>query len=176
MFHPNSFNQAAFSNISWRYSTALPTSIFGMRRLRAAAVQACGAESVATAAGFSLASWTDPAAPHVFPGIADGLIRGRNRGRLPFVEVAVSLGSGAQVVAEQGGDLAQTLTIRCHAGGGLLEADSQTMQILSACMRETRSSPTQLPELGPCRMGELVQGPWGHRRDATLTVYQTYYR
>lgn len=170
------FGAIHFGPIHLAGTLGVTHSIFGMRRLRAAAVQACGSASVATAAGLSLAAWTDTAAPHVFSGIAEGFIGGRNRGRLPFVEVAVSLGSGLPVVAEQGGDLTQTLTIRCHAGGGLLAADSLTLQILSACMRETRASPTQLPELGPCRMGELVQGPWGHRRDATLTVLQTYYR
>lgn len=170
------FGPIHFGSIHLAGSIGVIHSIFGMARLRAAAVAACSSNAVAAAAGFSSATWTDSTAPHVFHGIARGFVRGRNRGRLPFVEVAVVADSGAPVVTEQGGDLTQTLVIRCHAGGGLLDADSQTLQILSACLAETRASSTRLPELGPCRMGDLRHGPWGHVRDATLTVAQTYYR
>ena len=170
------FGPIHFGSIHLAGSIGVVHSIFGMRRLRVAAVAACNSDAVATAAGFSPAVWTDTAAPHVFSGIAKGWIGGRNRGRLPFLEVAVVSDAGNPVVTEQGGDLTQTLVVRCHCAGGLMAADSQSILILSACLDEIRSSPTQLPELGPCAMGELRQGPWGHQRDATLTVYQTYYR
>lgn len=170
------FGPIHFGSIHLAGSIGVIHSVFGMRRLRVAAVAACNTATVATAAGFSPEAWTDAEAPHVFSGIARGWIGGRNRGRLPFVEVAVTSDSGSPVVTEQGGDLTQTLVIRCHAGGGLLDADSQTLCILSACLAETRASSTRLPELGPCRMGDLRHCPWGHVRDATLTVAQTYYR
>lgn len=170
------FGAIHFGAIHLAGSIGVVHSIFGMRRLRVAAVAACNSDAVATAAGFSPSAWTDSAAPHVFAGIARGFIGGRNRGRLPFVEVAVTADDGRPVVTEQGGDLTQTLTIRCHAGGSQSSADSLTLAILSACMAATRAHSSQLPELGPCAMGALQQGPWGHSRDATLTVVQTYYR
>lgn len=142
--------------------------------LRDAAITACQTTPVATAAGMALGVWADPSAPHVFAGLA-GYLGGRNRGRLPFVEVAVTGQDYAPVVSVGDGDLTQTLTLRCHVGGRTLaQAEDLSEAILAACLVAIRG--LDLSFYGGDRISGLDAGPWGHMREATLTVSQNFHR
>lgn len=144
--------------------------------LRDAAVAACQGPTVAAAAGLSAGVWADVNAPHVFGGVG-GFIGGRNRGRLPFVEVAVVGQTFTPVTSEMDGDLEQTLVIRCHVGGKTIEdAEDSSELILSTCLVAIRNLGSGLAILGSDRINGLEQGPWGHVREATLTVQQNFHR
>ncbi len=144
--------------------------------LRDAAVTACQGATIAAAAGLSAGVWADAAAPHVFGGNG-GFIGGRNRGRLPFLEVAVIGQTFTPVTSEQDGDLEQILSIRCHVGGSVIEeAEDLSENILSACLVAVRNLGSQLAVLGSDRVSGLEQGPWGHVREATLTISQNFHR
>lgn len=144
--------------------------------LRDAAVTACQGPTIAAAAGLSAGVWASVAAPHVFGGNG-GFIGGRNRGRLPFLEVAVIGQTFSPVTSELDGDLEQTLSIKCHIGGSSIEdAEDLSELILSACLVAIRNLSSQLAALGPDRISGLEQGPWGHMREATLTVSQNFHR
>jgi hypothetical protein len=106
-----------------------------------------------------------------------GFIGGRNRGRLPFVEVAVIDQTFTPVTAEMDGDLEQTLSIRCHVGGAIIEdAEDLSELILSACLVAIRGISSGLTTVGSDRISGIQQGPWGHVREATLTVMQNFHR
>ena len=144
--------------------------------LRDAAVLACQGATVAAAAGIAAGVWADANAPHVFGGNG-GFIGGRNRGRLPFVEVAVIDQTFTPVTAEMDGDLEQTLVIRCHVGGNIIaDAEDLSELIISACLVAVRNLGTDLAAVGSDRVSGIQQGPWGHVREATLTVMQNFHR
>ena len=144
--------------------------------LRDAAVAACQGPAVAAAAGLSAGVWADVNAPHVFGGNG-GFIGGRNRGRLPFVEVSVIGQTFTPVTSEQDGDLEQTLSIRCHVGGDSIEdAEDLSELIISTCLVAIRNLGSELAAVGSDRVSGLDQGPWGHVREATISVMQNYHR
>jgi hypothetical protein len=62
-----------------------------MTGLRDRVVSACRGAVVAAAAGVAEATWSSATVPRVF-GTGGGLVGQRNRGRCPFVEVALEYG------------------------------------------------------------------------------------
>jgi hypothetical protein len=93
------------------------------------------------------------------------------------VEVAVIDQTFTPVTAELDGDLEQTLVIRCHVGGSVIaEAEDLSELIVSACLVAVRNLGSGLAAVGSDRVSGLQQGPWGHVREATLTVIQNFHR
>lgn len=144
--------------------------------LRDTAVAVCQSSSVAAAAGVSYSSWSSTSAPHVFGGFG-GFIGGRNRGRLPFVEISVVSQSFDELTADGGGDLEQRLVVRCHVGGtSPADAEDTSGKILTACLISIRNTLTEIADVGGDQIGDLQQSPLGHVREATLTVLQNFHR
>jgi hypothetical protein len=114
--------------------------------------------------------------PRIFTGQARTFLCGRNRGRLPFFEIHVS-GQAFDHESYSAGAITQTALLTLHLGGkdpgaaGLLAE-----RVLLAAMSEIRNGPDNLLALGDETLGDLEQGPWGHRRTITFTVTQTYSR
>jgi len=144
--------------------------------LRTRIISACRATSVATQAGVSAGVWSSSTTPRVFSGIG-GLLGGRNRGRLPFVEVEVQ-GGPFTLLAQEGGTMMSTAVIRVHVGGSDPgAAEDLTYAILSACLQSARSQAVDnLMVIGNDSIESLEQSPWGHQRDARIDVEHTYSR
>lgn len=144
--------------------------------LRTRALAACRASAVATQAGILAATWASTTVPRVFSGIA-GMMGGRNRGRMPFLEVDIASQS-MTAMADEGGALLQRVTVRCHVGDGDPGAAGDlSAAILGACAAQIRSQTTDnLTMVGDDELGEVQAGPWGLQRDLTITVEQTFAR
>lgn len=137
-------------------------------------VAACRDAAVAAAAGFGSVAWADATVPHVFDAL-QGLMGGRNRGRLPFVEVAVA-DLNFDTHNTEGGTVETSATIRCHVGSkDQVTAMDQSAAILLTCLQKLRdtSSVTYLSD-GNDNLGELIAGPWGLMRDLRITVRHTF--
>jgi hypothetical protein len=146
-----------------------PTSV-----LRARLLDACRASAVAAQAGVAAPTWADAGTPRVFSGLA-GMLGGRNRGRLPFVELDIT-GNGTVPLAEEGGTLQQRVIVRVHLGGTDTGAASDlSAAILGACIASIRSQAADnLTALGGEDIGELSPGPWGLQRDLTMIIEQSF--
>ena len=142
--------------------------------IRIDVVTACRDAAVATAAGIGASAWADTAVPHVFDAL-QGYMGGRNRGRLPFVEVAVA-DLNFDTHNTEGGTVESTITIRCHVGAkDQVTAMDQSAAILLTCLQKIRdtSSVTYLSD-GSETLGGLIAGPWGLMRDLTITIRHTF--
>ena len=142
--------------------------------IRADVVAACRAPAVASAAGVAVALWADAATPRVFEGI-QGFQGGRNRGRLPFLEVACG---GMEMLerSAEGGVSQVTVTIRCHVGAkDQATAADRMASILLTCMAKIRdmSTVTYLAD-GDDTLSDMVAGPWGLMQDAVLTIRHNF--
>lgn len=148
-----------------------PTSI-----LRTRLLAACRSASVAAQAGVAAIAWADTTTPRVFSGVG-GMLGGRNRGRLPFLEVDVLANSTAPL-ADDGGTLTQRVLVRAHVGGGDTGAAADlTAALLGSCIAAIRSQAVDnLTMLGGEDIGELTPGPWGLFRDLNLIVEQSFSR
>lgn len=142
--------------------------------IRADLVTACRDATVAAKAGFITADWSSTTIPHVFEG-TQGYIGGRNRGRLPFLEVACAdLGYEARAV--DGGVTETNCVIRCHVGArDQSVADDLATAILIACLVKIRdiTSTTYLYDGGQ-NLTAIEAGPWGLQKDLRITVRHTY--
>ncbi len=133
--------------------------------------------AVATAAGYDPTKWALSTAPHVFQGLA-GSIGGRNRGRLPFIEFAIER-SDFDLLSAEGGTLTSIIRVRVHVSGRTADAASSlSINILLACLAALRSLATDnyMSAGAHDDIGAIALGPFGHTRDATLTVEHTYDR
>lgn len=142
--------------------------------VRGDVVAACRSPAVASAAGIAIALWKDATTPRVFDGI-QGFQGGRNRGRLPFLEVACG---GMEMLERsvEGGVSQVTVTIRCHVGTkDQSTAADLTASILLTCLAKIRdmATVTYLAD-GDDALGDLVAGPWGLMRDATVTIRHNF--
>lgn len=144
--------------------------------LRQRVLSACRDGSVGLAAGVQLDTWASTTTPRVFSGLA-GMMGGRNRGRLPFLEVEVGRQT-TTALADEGGTLQQQVTVRCHVGDTDPGAASDlSAMILGACAASIRSQAADnLTALGDDEIGDLLPGPFGLQRDLTLTVEQSFSR
>lgn len=142
----------------------------GAALLQDYAMDAARDADVAVAAGVAATTWADASVPRVFAGLA-GYLSGRNRGRLPFIEVSIeSVDFGR--IGPDGIAVSSQVRFRVHLGGRDLAAiERQTQEILSACLAAFRAD--HYADQGEDRMDALVQGPWGHQRDAIAIVEQT---
>lgn len=150
---------------------ALVTSL-----IRTDVITACRDPAVAAKAGVGSVAWADTVVTRVFAG-TQGYMFGRNRGRLPFLEVACNEVDFSQHNVE-GGVVATAVSIRCHVGAGdQTTADDLTGNILLTCLAKIRSrtTVTYLTD-GEENLAALVAGPWGLMRDLTLTVRHVYDR
>jgi hypothetical protein len=114
--------------------------------------------------------------PRIFTGQARTFLCGRNRGRLPFFEIHVS-GQSFDHESYSAGAITQTALLTLHLGGNDPgEAGLVAERALLAAIAAIRTGPDNLLALGDESLGDLEQGPWGHRRTITFTVTQTYDR
>jgi hypothetical protein len=126
--------------------------------------------------GLTLGALGNSARPRIFTGQARTFLCGRNRGRLPFFEIHVS-GQAFDHESYGAGAITQTAQLTIHLGGkdpgaaGLLAE-----RVLLASMAAIRNGSDNLLALGDETLGDLEQGPWGHRRTITFAVTQTYDR
>jgi hypothetical protein len=75
------------------------------------------------------------------------------------------------------GAITQTCLLTLHLGGkDPGEAGLLAERVLLAAVAAVRNSGDTLAALGDESLGDLEQGPWGHRRTLSFTVVQTYDR
>ncbi len=126
--------------------------------------------------GLTLGTLGNALRPRIFTGQARTFLCGRNRGRLPFFEIHVS-GQVFDHESFEAGAITQTSQLTIHLGGndpgaaGLLAE-----RVLLASIAAIRNGSDNLAALGDETLGDLEQGPWGHRRTLTFSVTQTYDR
>jgi hypothetical protein len=144
--------------------------------LQTRCLTACRAATVAAAAGVLAATWAAVDVLRVFAGLG-GFLGGRNRGRLPFLEVSVGE-SAIDASAPEGGEGRTTVRLRVHVGGvDLGTAENLSHAILAAALASLRSETADnLCAWGSDRIGALEPGPWGCQRDAEAEVIQTWQR
>lgn len=144
--------------------------------IRIDVVTACRDPAVAAAAGLGASAWADTTVPHVFDAL-QGYMGGRNRGRLPFLEVAVGE-MNFDTHNTEGGTVESTVTVRCHVGAkDQVTAMDQTAAILLTCLQRIRdkNSVTYLTDGGET-LDALVAGPWGLMRDLRFTIRHVFER
>lgn len=132
--------------------------------------------AVATAAGVGTSPWASTSVPRVFYGLG-GFYGGRSRGRLPFLDFAISgPGQTFGVRNNDGGDLETQVSVRAHVGGEDPEtADNLSESILDACLVAIRDQAVDnYLKMGDQRIEPLAVGPWGHSRDAIITVLHSW--
>jgi hypothetical protein len=135
-----------------------------------------GSELIHGVLGLPFGSLTDETRPRIFTGQARTFLCGRNRGRLPFFEIHVS-GQSFDHESYSAGAITQTALLTLHLGGkDPGEAGLVAERVLLAAIAAIRTGPDNLLALGDETLGDLEQGPWGHRRTITFTVTQTYDR
>lgn len=112
----------------------------------------------------------------IFRGLG-GYLGGRCRGRLPFIEYDI-VSQAFNNDSRDGGQLAQRVTVRVHVGGrDLGTASALTEAVLAAALASIRSDASDnLTDMGDDAIGEIQPGPWGHQRDAEMTIMQTFDR
>lgn len=132
--------------------------------------------TVAAQAGIAGATWSSTAVPRVFRGFT-GYLAGRNRGRLPFMEFDLETQGFAHETLE-GGTLTSSIRVRAHCGGRDPQAAGDMLEgMLAAGLAVIRSEATDnYTALGGDQISALDQGPWGHVREATLTIEHTFAR
>lgn len=137
--------------------------------LRDRIIEALKTDPVAQACGIPLASWADPDRPRIFAGLF-GYWGGRNRGRLPFLEVAID-GQDMRRETRDSSTLVQTVKIRVHlADVDTDAADEKSEAILMTALATIRSEADGYELDGDDQMGPCELGVWGHTREATVTV------
>lgn len=144
--------------------------------LRTRVVTQCRIAAVATAAGVGAVAWADTVVPHVFGGMAGGIF-GRNRGRLPFIEVATD---SQPFTAESnvGGMVRTVIRLRVNVGGADHEtAEAQANAILTAAIAAIRSvAADNYTALGDDVIERFKPGPTWHQQEAVLTVEHSFSR
>lgn len=112
---------------------------------------------------------------HVFER-GSGFIRGRNRGRIPFLEYEVDSHDFQQLSV--GGGLVQSkVKISAHVGGnGGTEALTLASDLLSEAVAQIRAIANSYCPIGPEAWGSFKPGPWGHILDVTMSFTHTYGR
>jgi len=132
--------------------------------------------NVAAQAGIASSTWASTDTPRVFRGLG-GYLNGRSRGRLPFIEFDVT-SQGFTQDTREGGTLTSRVLIRAHCGGRDLEAAANMLEAILAaalaCIRD--ESADNYMALGDDELGQLIPGPWGLSRDATILVQHTFGR
>lgn len=133
-------------------------------------------EFVAESAGVLGATWNSVAIPRVFRGFT-GYIKGRNRGRLPFLEFEVETQAFALDTLE-GGTQSSSVRIRAHCGGADPEVASDLLAaILGAGLAAVRTEAVDnYTALGDDQISAVSPGPWGHMREAVSTFQHSYGR
>lgn len=131
---------------------------------------------VAAQAGIATLTWASTVTPRVFRGFT-GYLAGRNRGRLPFMEFDIESQGFAHETLD-GGTMVSTVRIRAHCGGRDPETAGNLLEgMLAAGLAAIRSEAADnYTALGDDQIGALEQGPWGHTREATLTIEHTFAR
>lgn len=122
----------------------------------------CSGE-VADAAAVSPANW---AAYHIFEGIGEGFIKGRNRGRLPFVEITDQDTDWAQAAVDGQYENSNWI-IRINVKGrdpGELRQNAQ--RIARAFLNLFKQDIQE--RSGTVSLGSLVTTPWGGYCDLTM--------
>lgn len=119
--------------------------------------------------------------PHVFDGEAT-MIGGRNRGRLPFLEVFVKSQAFTRESPE-GGTMSSTVTIRAHcAGRDQATALSLLSGLLAASLKALRNAADSISGApgyftdGNESIGEPTKSPFAWFQDVALTVNHSYDR
>ncbi len=135
---------------------------------------ACRDGLVALAAAVDPTAWASVTVPRVFIGSA-GFLAGRNRGRLPFLDIHIEK-QDFQQDTQEGGTLKSTVTISCHDTGRDQDTTISRMeQILCACLSAIRdNSNDNYTFLGSNAISGLAPGPFGWRMDATVTIEHSY--
>jgi hypothetical protein len=144
--------------------------------IRTRIIAAIQSASVASFAGVVAATWASTTAPHVFDA-ENALIAGRNRGRLPFVEVQIetqefdSDGSGC-------GTMRTRVKIRVHTGGyQKLTARQKAEAIATSSFAAIVASNAPYFDDGEVRTSidaEDTPAPGWNTLDASLTVEHSY--
>lgn len=139
-------------------------------------LNALNSPTVSSQTGLTNDVWSLATAPHVFRGFT-GMLGGRNRGRLPFIEFEITTDGFHQTWVE-GGDLTATITLRVHVGGRDQQVAGDLAEAITlASLAAIRSEQTDnYFALGDDNVSQLKVGPWGHMRESTLTVQLTYDR
>ncbi len=144
----------------------------------AAVVAACRVAAVATAAGVASGTWSDASFPRVFAGLG-GLMKGRNRGRLPFLEVDIQ-GHNLSHLQYDGGTQTASIAIVCHVQGADWDTSSAlAYAILAACssaIRDPAAAHGNLLALGNDVISPLDASPWGCKRVLTGDIEVSYQR
>lgn len=128
--------------------------------------------SVAAMAAQDFTAWASTSVSHIFKGFVKRMIGGRNRGRLPFIEFNY-VNTNFDRISFEGGTVTVEISLRVHVGCRLADvAATQTMDILLACLQALRSNAADNYMVSGefDSIGDVVLGPWGHERDASLTV------
>jgi len=144
--------------------------------LRDQIIDAIRMPQVASAAGIPIATWASTTTPRVFDGRV-GYLGGRNRGRLPFVEVWVN-NQGFLHTNMDGGTVMSEVLIRAHATGRDQNTAMDLLdEIVMTCMASIRSNPTySYTAHGDDQLREATPGPFGWKQEAVVTVEHTYDR
>ncbi len=144
--------------------------------LRQVVIDAIRQHEVASQAQVAAITWASETAPRVFPGRA-GFIGGRNRGRLPFVEVEF-IGQTFANEVEEGGTLKTKIRLIAHATG----RDQQTAEeLLSAIITESLVQIRDVSQDNYTRLGDdeimtVQPGPFGWMLEAQMEVEHSFQR
>ncbi len=145
--------------------------------LRDAVRTALQGATLATVAAIASDEWAmaEDDGGHVFDGLK-GYIRGRNRGRLPFIEFAIQDQSFDQMSAT-GGMVATSLQVTAHVGGrGDSEAEELAFDLLGAAITAVRSIANSYCDRGSEKFGSFKPSPWGHQLDVTISISHAFGR
>lgn len=155
----------------------MSTSATVLRAQVIAAVRGSTVSAAAVAAGatgMTALVWGSTTIPHVFDGVREGFIGGRNRGRCPFVEVQVGPQRFDSTTID-GGSLLSDVLLTAHAA----ERDAETLlnAILIAALAAIRSTPLYgYTAQGDDEIGVAERGPMGWKLQAKVTVMQSFDR
>jgi len=142
--------------------------------IRADVIAAVRTSAVASAAGISSGVWSSSTTPRVFSGEA-GYIGGRNRGRLPFVEVAFA-GQTFDNLVDTGGTMTTSVRIIAHGTG----RDPQTAEellhgILATSLAEIRDlGGDHYQRMGTDLIEAIQPGPFGWQMEAKMEIEHSY--
>ncbi len=139
-------------------------------------VAALRTSGVASAAGVASGTWSSTSIPRVFIGDV-GFMGGRNRGRLPFIEVFIG-SQRFQGEHESGGRIETSVICRVHCGGtNQRTAIDLLYAIATASLSALRNlTDYNYTDLGENSIGEAQPSPLGWTMDTTSRLENTYDR
>lgn len=146
-------------------------------------LESCRAANVAAVVSVATPIWssTDETIGHVFAG-RRGYVGGRNRGRLPFIEVFKSgsqeFRAEARSEEELGGTVVTNWTIRVHHKGITPDvAELAIDSIIPEVLLNVRDTSTDnYMDLGDELVTEILSTPIGFYKDIAGSVEHTYER